>query len=227
MATATLATLRTKAQERADMVNSDFIGDPEWNRYINTGMRELYDLLVQKYGEDYYTLTDNSITTASGQQDYSLPADFFKLRAVIFNDGGRRYLVKRFKMTEITEGTQYVPYAAKKFTRYRIIGNNIRFEPEPNANIPVTLYYIPIISDLVNDNDTVEGFNGWEEHIVLTAAYKALAKEESDVSEVAAEIAKVEMRIQKASTNRDAVMPSAITDFYNGAAFGDFYAGGW
>ncbi len=77
----TLAQLRTASRQRADMVNSTFISDPELNSYINASYYELYDLLVQKYGNDYF-MKEYSFQLQGNISQYPLPADFFKLLGV-------------------------------------------------------------------------------------------------------------------------------------------------
>src|SRR6267154_4869745 len=79
----TLGSLRTQVRQRADIVNSQFITDTELNGYINASYAELYDLLVQKYGDDYYVKSPPySFVTDGTSQFYALPDDFYKLLGV-------------------------------------------------------------------------------------------------------------------------------------------------
>jgi len=71
--TMTLAQLRTAIRQRADMVNSTFISDAELNSYINQSYFELYDLLVQKYGDNYYVATPVQFDCDGSSQQYALP----------------------------------------------------------------------------------------------------------------------------------------------------------
>ena len=50
----TLASLRYQAQERSDQLNSSFLSTSEWNRNIQGSLKELIDLAVAAYAEDYY-----------------------------------------------------------------------------------------------------------------------------------------------------------------------------
>ncbi len=77
MASFTLLELRNRSRQRADMVNSRFITDAELNYFINASFGELYDLLVNSRGENYYVSSYN-FTTTINQDTYPLPADFFK-----------------------------------------------------------------------------------------------------------------------------------------------------
>ena len=67
-----LPQLRTASRQRADMVYSQFVSEAELNSYINASYFELYDLLVQKYGNDYY-MTQYSFQLVGNQERYDLP----------------------------------------------------------------------------------------------------------------------------------------------------------
>ena len=75
--TMTLAQLRTAARQEADMVNSQFVSDSEFNTYINQSCFELYDLLIQKFGDDYYIKNPPYTFTTDGTSYlYALLATF-------------------------------------------------------------------------------------------------------------------------------------------------------
>lgn len=81
--TMTLLALRTAVRQRSDMVNDQFISDSELTSYINQSYFELYDILVQKYGDNYYVANPYSISTDGSNQLYSLPTDFYKLLGIV------------------------------------------------------------------------------------------------------------------------------------------------
>ena len=68
---ATLATLRNRVRQRADMENNNFVSDSEVNQYINSSYAELYDLLVAKF-EDYYVADPLEFAISSGSSTYNL-----------------------------------------------------------------------------------------------------------------------------------------------------------
>lgn len=67
-----LGYLRYQAKLRADMLRSNFVTIDEWNILINISAMELYDLLVCKFGEDYF-LAPPQVFQTGGQQFYPLP----------------------------------------------------------------------------------------------------------------------------------------------------------
>jgi hypothetical protein len=54
MAAITEAKLVARVRQRADMESNDFVSDSEVQTYINAGISELHDILIQTYGQDYY-----------------------------------------------------------------------------------------------------------------------------------------------------------------------------
>ena len=75
-----LGQLRLLSQQKADRVGSQFVTKQEWSVYINQSYFELYDLLVQKYGDDYYV--DQYSFTLTNSNSYPLPDGI--------NNGGAR-----------------------------------------------------------------------------------------------------------------------------------------
>lgn len=67
-----LGYLRYQARLRADQLKSNFATVDEWNIMLNQSKLELYDLLVTKFGEDYF-LAPPLIFTSASLQAYDLP----------------------------------------------------------------------------------------------------------------------------------------------------------
>lgn len=74
---ASLGAIRIQAKQRAGMENNPAISDQEWNSYISLSYKELYDLLVAAYGNDYYVQTPYQFQI-NGLNFYPLPADHYK-----------------------------------------------------------------------------------------------------------------------------------------------------
>lgn len=73
--------------------------------------------------------------------------------------------------------------------------------------------------------DSIDGRNGWEEWVVVDAAIKLLAKEESDTSQLERESARLWARIMAALQNRDAGQGKRITDVAYNSGMWPFSAG--
>jgi hypothetical protein len=211
----TLLNMRERVRARADMKNSSFVEDDELTQYINSSYQELYDLLVASF-EDYYTATPLSINITSGNS-FDLPVDFYKLRGVDGKlDNNNFFTLQPFNFAERNINRQGVGIINSNiwYTQYRIVGNKILITPEDNATGNYRLWYIPRCPILVSDIDTLDGINGWEEYVVVDAARKCLAKEESDTSGLVQDKEMLRKRIEAMAARRDAGMPKTITDVF-------------
>ena len=215
--TMTLLQLRTATRQRADMVNSTFVSDSELTSYINQSAFELYDLLIQKYGNDYYVANPYSFTTNGTSDSYTLPGSFYKLLGIdlaLSNSNDSFVTIKPFNFAERNR------YAAPNFQsfhgitnlRYRLRGNKIWFTPIADANQTMRVWFIPRMNTLDSDVDVFDGISGWTEYVVVDAAIKCMQKEESDVSVLLAQKMALIARIEAASENRDAGFPKTVSD---------------
>lgn len=223
--TVTLAQVRLQAQYRADMINSNFVSTTEWDSYISNSYKELYDLLVAAYGNDYFGVNPPyNFTTDGVNMLFPLPSDFYKLlgvdlalstsldsyvtiRPFMFGDRNR-YAVPNFQS-----------FYGITNLRYRIYGNNIWLTPIPANNQIIRIWYINEPTSLTTDTQTFDGVSGWEEYIIIDAAIKALQKEESDVSVLMAQKQAILVRIEAMANTRDAGAPAQVGD----AQYSDFW----
>lgn len=213
MATITLAELQLQSRQRADMVNSEFVSDSELTSYINNSAAELYDLLCEAYGSDYYVESEEG-TTVADQADYDLPDDFYELKAVdLQTDASNWVNVQRFNFNERNRndsaGNSVLGYTA---CRYRLVGNQLKFSPVPPPSSTYRVWYVPTSPALSAASDTLEQLNGYSEYIIVDVAIKMLQKEESDVRVLLAQKMALQKRITDKAQNRDANQATTITD---------------
>lgn len=214
MATVTLSSLKTQVRQRADMVSSQFISDSELLSFINTSIAELYDLLVQKFGNDYFLLS-TSFNLVPNTDIYALPVTFYKLIGVDLQlQNGEYSTLKRFEFSERNQYTTalYRGVFGAAYLRYKIQGNDIRFVPMPTSGDQIRIWYAPLPTYLVNDSDTFDGYSGWEEYVIVDAAIKCLEKEESNTAALMNRKAYLIKRIEEAAGNRDAAFSPRIAD---------------
>lgn len=215
MATWTLANLRTEVRRRADIETSQYVKDPELTNYINSSIAELYDVLTQKFGNDYF-LNTYTFNLVNGQAAYNLPVTFFKSLGVdIKVSAANEY--QTLRRYEFNERNRYNASLLRgvygsTYLRYRIQGNQINFTPTPTSTEEIRLFYIPLPTTLSADGDTFDGYNGWEEYVIVDAAIKCLEKEESDTRALQARKAMLNQRIESAAGNRDAGFSPRITN---------------
>lgn len=251
-----LGMLRYQSQLRADKLNSEFLTLDEWNININKSAFELFDILTTKYGEDFFVASPYTIST-TGAKNYALP-DGSSAFAV-----GNVTPPAVYKMIGVDCGVAVGNNAWVTLPRYnwidrnrfvypqlqanalgvfnlsyRQMGNQLYFIPNPAAGQFIQIWYVPIMTMMLQDTDML-GFSisGWDEYVVVDAAIKALIKEESfeQANELKADKAALLERIETTAANRDVGQPNTVSDtrgntgFYDGGGFGGtgHGMGGW
>lgn len=217
MATFTLSALRDQIRQRADIVRSQHITDAEINGYINASIRELRDLLIQQFGEDYF-VSSSTIAVVAETDTYALPADFFKLLGVDLQQTNSEWItLKPFMFSERNRYNTNIMRGVygSDFTKYRIQGSSIIFRPVPTSSQTIKVWYVPMFTSLSLDADTWDGFNGWEEYVVIDGTIKCKAKEESTVEIEGAQKGALIKRIEEVAGNRDAGMSFRVADVRN------------
>lgn len=197
MTTMTLAQLQLAVRQRADIVNSQFVSDDELTSYINQSYFELYDLIVSRYGDNYYVQTPYQFTTNGTDAQFPLPTDFYKLLGVdlsLTNQSNTFVTLKPFEFAERNNGAW-------------ISSNQI-----PTAGQLIQLWYVPQWTPLVLTTDTAVNVAGWLEYIIIDAAIKCMQKEESDVTVLGLQKGAIIARIEAMAANRDAGMPARVSD---------------
>jgi hypothetical protein len=219
----TLAQIKAQCRQRADMEDSEFVGDAELTSYVNASLAELHDLLIAAYNEEYYMEEVQFVASSSltyplpNGTNYSAAQAFYKLRGVDVRSGtGDWATVKRFNFNRRNEQQNSTASAVLglPYLEYRLVGSNIRFNRTPDANLQFRLFYYPRAVTLVADGDVFDDINGFAEYVVVDTAIKMLNKEESDVSVLMAQKAALKARIESMAKDRDANEPESVTDIY-------------
>ena len=243
-----LSQLRLLSQQKADRINSNFVTLPEWNSFINLAADELYDLITTVY-EDYqvgdpvyfttngtslsYPLPDGVSTFQDAQGNNIVPPPIYKLAGIDLglNNAPNGFVTVQ-KYNFIDRNRYVFPNTASTIygvfgLQYRIVGNTIRFIPQPSSNQPIRIWYVPRRAQLLKDTDVTDGYNGWTNYVIARAAKYALDKEESDTSKLDAEILYLKQRIEESAPNRDEGQPDTISDGRMASGFGPDGGGGW
>lgn len=207
-----------EAQQRCDKVNSQFYSQQELMSMCSQSRKELFDILVQKFGDDYYLALPYQYLTSNQQQFYPLPPDFYKLLGVdvALNNGDPNSWVTLKEFSFIQRNLYNFPnvYTMYGITnlRYRLMGNQIEIVPVPSGGQTIQLWYVPRPSQLIQPTDLVDGISGWEEYVVVDMCIKMLAKEESDVSLYMEQKQMLLKRIEEAGENRNIGEPETVSD---------------
>lgn len=213
-----LDALRADAYKRADVAaGTDRHPSADVTRYVNQGIAELYDLLVESRGRSYYRMSPpESITTVANATRYELPEDFYRLISVrVGGDDGD--VLEPFRaedeplLRQSSSGSDWP-------THYELQNGYIELLPLHRAGRTVVLEYVPTVTDLVSDADEFDGINGWEEYAVCFAARcMAFKDEEYELARaLEGEMGRLRERIQKLAPTRDTFRAERVKDVRGG-----------
>lgn len=220
----TLGNLILEAQQRCNKENSQFYTPQELASMGSQSYKELYDIMIQKFGDDYFIAnpftytTSGTIDTISQQSTYPLPPDFYKLARVevALNPGDPNSWVTLRQFDAIQANLWNFPnvYTFYGITnlRYRLWGGNLNIVPIPSAGQTIRILYSPRPNQLINSTDTVDAISGWEEYIVVDMCIKMLVKEESDPTPFLVQKQALLKRIEEAAENRNVGEPQTVSD---------------
>lgn len=214
MRTLTLKDLRTAVRDRADMTDDladGFVTDPELTRYISSSYTWLWAKLVQAqlgHPEE----KEQAILTTAGITAYPVPADYLATLGVDWLNGTEYQGLRKF---DVTERNRY-QVAGSSAVVYRVVGTGptakVRLAPPPPAGQTYRHVYIPGAPVLENDDDLVDGVNGWEELLILDAAIKCVGKEGDSAVDLKEERRIILARIDEEVEQREQTTTHTVRD---------------
>jgi hypothetical protein len=208
----TLLQLRDEVRQRSDTENDPHIVDDEITRWINQSAARWYGKLVRARGEGYF-LKRVPAVTALGQNTVAVPADFFKLKGIQWDRGGGNLTrINRLELQEFLRQSTDTQTWGEGDIGVMVEGLKFRFHPTPNALYNLLIWYLPTAPELVDDDDTFDGVNGWEDWVVLDAAIKAMTKQRRDASGLRMERAAIEADLETLAGEIDEGQPGKVVD---------------
>lgn len=162
-----LGSLRLQTRQRGDMVNNQAVSDPELNQYISQSYKELQDILVSAYGNEYELANTYRFVT-NNNQSYPLPdgspnfvdttgstaSKFYKLLGVDLQYSASPTGYVTLRRFEFIERNKYAyPNTTTNWNgytnlRYRVQGDGLYFVPLPTTGQTVQVWYIPAPTSL-------------------------------------------------------------------------------
>lgn len=209
------------------MEGSTFVSDAELNRYLDEALTEFWDFVVAEQGMEFW-LKNSTIASVAGTRVYALPSDYYLLLGVEVETGDpndpvlldpymfkERYLGRSGAVHPGQEGwagdAMYRVYSEVNATT-GVLTHNIRFSVLPDGATTIRIWYIPHAPFLDGDADVLDGMNGWEECVVISAAIRCLEKEESDTSALFLRLELLKQRIKSIASFRDMGHPMRVWD---------------
>lgn len=244
-----LGYIRYQSQLRADKLNSLYLTIDEWNWNINQSANELYDILVDKYGDDYF-FAPPLIVSLTGADYYPIPDGsnypiagipspaLYKLNGIDANISGANLgpnagwiPLSRSNWSDRDRFTTWPGQAGALNNiyqmSYRPMGSNIFLFPS-NTNMVVRIWYVPMLIQMLQDTDMLTfSISGWSEFVIVDAAMKAMIKEESleKWNALAAMKSALIERIEVTAANRDVGQSNTVSNFRQ--TMGDPGFSGW
>lgn len=213
--------LLDRIRQRADQVSSGFVTDAELLNLCNVYRRELDDLLIKAFGNDY-SATSTTFSATANTENYSLSGltsgTFYKSLGVDIADtssptGWRDIKAYNFHDRNLpTQQSAFTTNLANGDVKYRLYGTSLSLRPVPTGTISMKLWYIPQTTTFSTTADTMDDVNGWSEYIVLSSAIAVKDKEESDTGILQGDRQRMIQRINDMAPQRNAGDPQTIGD---------------
>lgn len=216
MAGLTRSQLRDRAKRRAEMQNSQYIDDDEWNFYLDDASAELHDLCLSSDPRCFSKIYE--FPTVVDAERYPIPDDYYLLHAAycVDNAGRRIYPLRKINMHQIgyEANAFYYVFIGNGPYGYDIIGNEFWLYPRPKAVRQMQFVYAPQYERFTDDNSTLDypTFNGWEQFVVVSAAIFAKTREETDTTMLLNEKAQIADRIRRGIAARDQFESRSMID---------------
>lgn len=220
-----------RARRRTDKVSSTFIDDTaDLVPWVDKGHRQLYDLLVNSYGPEYFQSTvsfrvtsGTTATTLTSISDCSgvaidggvIPYKIIRLDTAF--DGIYRPM-KPFLWNDSVLDLNTGSWLADTNIRYHFAQNTLSWQPVPGATHCVRLLYVPrpveVNTTAINIHEQCEP---WSEFIELYVSI-AIRQKERDQTEVASlkqDLAMLRQHVIDTAPSKDIGQPQPIADHHS------------
>lgn len=217
--TFTVGQLTGSVRFRGDL--DDPTGDYD-DSHISTAA--LMDFLASAHAEAYDILVDadpdrfSSVHTASldATGSAALPDDLYRLRAVdVRGPSDSGWLrVDRYELGErdVFQADGSSVYTVGAGLRYRLVGEQLSVQPDPESGTTARLTYVPLATRLSSSAQTVPDVNGLPELTVLLALRRCKVRAEEPIGEIDAEIRRQTDRLRSSASARDRGSPRYLED---------------
>jgi hypothetical protein len=202
MRTITLGELRDRCRQRANMVNSDFVTNDEFDAMIDSALAELMELIT-RCSPDFWE-SEETITCDGEEHSFSVATDHYKTLAVEDIDGEYDLKELQFKERHAPPDGAY---------GYRLINYSLRFyhadHDVPPAGKTFRHVYVPcppkMTAGSITDDTTIDFIAGYEELVICMVAVEALRKEDpaqGGIRVLEARVAELRARVEANADDR-------------------------
>lgn len=228
-ANVTLAEMMRRTRELANQETNSgadsLVSDKELRQRLNEALATLYDKLIAAYPQEHF-VSSTTFSTVVDQNSYDLPTDFYKLLAVVLQNGQVYAPVPIWRHEQLADllRSQHMGRGNLIYNMfYRIVKDKLVLRPAPKVVWTCHLHYIPAFqpfaTDGSDDSDTFDGVNGWEKWACLNAAIYCMQKEETDPSPLLTMLSMEDARLHEMISTRDQGQPECIVDVAGGSEY--------
>jgi len=225
----TLGDLITQIRDRCDLYASQFVTNDELTMYINYSLGELYGLLVNAFGGDYFaTSYVASVNANATSLAANFPDDLYKVLGVDLqlspSPSTNRITLTPYNFNERNRANamNMAGYATQYMTNYRynLFNRTLQIQPPATGPLQLLIWYVPqapaftIPANLAQTFDNNSNLNGWLEYVIVDVSIKVKSKEETDTTLFVRQKALLTERILNEAQNRDQGSPKAVSDVY-------------
>lgn len=214
--TVTVTNLTTRLRRAADIENAtDRFPDAELQDYLKTAHREWWDFLINNGGGHLFETT-HSVSTVADTATVALASDHYRMVGVDATVAG---WTRTLEPIPVGERNRYsaggISWHGLTRIGYRVLGANLRLYPTPDAVYALTVHYLPEAEvDFGTGSNTVDGYNGWDEYVVLTAALNVLTKDNRRTEHVEKRLTRLEENVISSLGSMDVGEPPRVTDVF-------------
>jgi len=161
--------------------SSSFFEDTEMTRWYNLEQRSIQNHMIQ--ADENWFVTSTSITTISGQEEYTLPTDLVKIqRLEDYDNSSNPIEIIPMSFNDKDRYNSRYPWENSSVSDadfYAIRGNSIVLRPRPNKAGTLKLYYSYRIPERVSATSCSAIPDEYHELIMWGMVKKGLMKQES------------------------------------------------
>lgn len=235
-----------RARSRTGKTNSTFVADStDGIPWVDEAHRELYELLVTTYGDEYFMQTSSILSVSAGAEStsitqldtgpggaveptYRVP---WKIVRVDVDFDDIRVPMSQFSFSDAVLDDTSHTWERGVDIRYRWADTKLYWNPRPSAAQTVKVYFVPVVQELDVLGDSIEPVcEPWYEYLVACVCLKVAQKERDSeaVQMFMAEKADIRARLIASAPARDIGQPQTIADVRgNEESPGYFYLDRW
>lgn len=158
------------------------IDDEFLRRTLNRHLRALHRMLCESTPE--YYAREATFASVASQRRYDLPTDFWQVLKLMATDGSGNFCeLRRWDYDDLVGMRQLdqVSNATLGNYCYKLDSYGVTIRPTPTvATHTFYLDYLPAFAELVEDGDTFDGVNGFEDWAVYMAASDVALRQDDE-----------------------------------------------